>query len=127
MVTTDRYAWHAEQGKLRLGCLLFLLLCAAVAYLGTPVGLQAFKYYQLTDEMKTQVRFAETLTNQELRERIVERIEELGLPNEAIRRLTIERGGRPPEIRIATSYRVTFEFPFYTYTYTFKPVARARI
>lgn len=127
MVTTPRSSWRRECGKSRVGCLLFLLVCAAVAYFATPVGLQAFKYYQLADEMKTQVRFAETVTDDELRARITTRIEELGLPDVAVRRLRIERGGRPPEIRITTSYDITFEFPFYTHTYTFAPEARARI
>ena len=55
MVTSHRWTWRTEWGRIRLGCALFLLVCAAVAYFGTPVGLQAFKYYQLADEMKTQV------------------------------------------------------------------------
>jgi hypothetical protein len=127
MVTSHRWTWRAERGRIRLGCVLFLLVCAAVAYFGTPVGLQAFKYYQLADEMKTQVRFAGTLTDEELQERIRDRIDELELPAEAARRLRIDRSGRPPEIRISTSYTITFEFPFYTRSHTFRPEARGRI
>jgi hypothetical protein len=127
MVTSSRRTLGAERGRIPVGCVLFLLVCAAVAYLATPVGLQAFKYYQLEDEMKTQVRFAGTWTDEELRARILDRIEELGLPGEAARRLRIERGGRPPEIRITTSYTITFEFPFYTRSHTFKPEVRGRI
>ena len=68
MVTSHRSTRRTERGRIRLGCVLFLLVCAAGAYFGTPVGLQAFKYYQLADEMKTQVRFAGTLTDEELQE-----------------------------------------------------------
>ena len=127
MVTGNLRGLRSERGRVKAGCVLFLLVLAAAVYLGFPVGMNAFKYYQLADEMKTQVRFAATVTDAELQRRIIDRIEELGLPNEAERNLSIRRGGRPPEIRMETSYDITFQFPFYSYTFTYKPEARARI
>ncbi len=127
MVVANSSQLRSERGRVKTGCVIFLLLFAAVAYFGFPVGVNAFKYYQLADEMKTQVRFASTVTDEELQSRIVDRIEGLGLPDEAIRNLRIRRGGRPPEIRMETSYDITFQFPFYSYTFTYRPEARARI
>jgi hypothetical protein len=127
MVTGNLVGLRSERGRVKAGCVLFLLIGAALCYFAFPVGVQAFKYYQLADEMKTQVRFAATVTDQELERRIVDRIEEIGLPDEAERNLSIRRGGRPPEIRMETSYDITFKFPFYSYTFTYEPKARTRL
>jgi hypothetical protein len=123
--------WHAidlrsERGKLRWGCLLWIVVLGAVVYLGYPVGVEAFKYYRMSDAMKGQARFASAVTDAEIQRRLVAKVDSLGLPSEA-KKFTIRRTGRPPEIRISTSWSVTFEFPFYAYTYTFKPEARARL
>lgn len=126
MVIRQADRLRSERGKVRWGCMLWLVLAGAVIYLGRPVGVEAFKYYRLQDAMKGQARFAATVTDQEIQRRLLAVIDTLGLPDEA-RKLVIRRTPRPPEIRISTSYSVTFEFPFYTYTYTFRPEARARL
>lgn len=126
MVTQPSIDLRSECGKLRLGCLLGLVLLGAVLYFGYPVGVEAFKYYRLSDAMSGQARFASAATDAEIERRLIAKADSLGLPSEA-RRFTIQRTSRPPEIRIATSWSITFEFPFYTYTHRFKPDARARL
>lgn len=126
MVTRHSIDLRSERGRLRWGCLFWLVLVGAVLYFGYPVGVEAFKYYRMSDAMNGQARFAAAVTDVEIERRLVAKADSLGLPSEA-KRFTIQRTGRPPEIRISTSWSVTFEFPFSTYTYTFKPEARARL
>jgi hypothetical protein len=104
-----------------------LLVLAAVAYFGLPVGVQAFRYYQFKDVLNTQVRFAGQSTDAIIQRNILESIEDLGLPDQAAGNLVIRRGGQPPEIVIRTSYTITFQIPYYVRSYTFKPEARGRI
>jgi len=126
MVTSSAVGIRSEQGRIRWGCMLWLVVAGAVIYYGRPVGVEAFKYYRLQDAMNGQARFASTVTDQEIQHRLLAVIDTLGLPAQA-RKLVIRRTPGPPEIRISTSYSITFEFPFYTYTYTFMPVARAKL
>ena len=117
---------RSERGRLGWGCLISVAVLGAVIYLGYPVGVEAFKYYRMSDAMKGQARFASTVTDAEIQQRLQATADTLGLPSEA-KNFTIQRTPRPPEIHISTSWSVTFEFPFYTYTYRFKPEARARL
>ena len=126
MVNRQSVDLRSEHGMLRWGCLLLIVVLGAVVYLGYPVGVEVFKYYRMSDAMKGQARFASTVTDAEIQRRLLATVDTLGLPSEA-KKLTIRRTVRPPEIRISTSWSVTFEFPFYTYTHSFKPEARARL
>jgi hypothetical protein len=124
MVMTSR---RSERGASRIGCLFLVLVLAAVAYFGLPVGVQAFRYYQFKDVLNTQVRFAGQSADAVIQRSILESIKDLGLPEEAARNLVILRGGQPPQIVIRTFYSITFEIPYYVRSYTFKPEARGRI
>lgn len=119
-------SWHSARGASKRGCLITLVVLAAVLYYGIPIGGHVFRYLQLLDEMKSTVQFASTIEDVEIRRRVLNKIEALGLPAEA-RKLTIRRTARPREIRVSTSYAVVIDLPFTTYTYTFRPEARARL
>lgn len=119
-------SWRSARGASKRGCLITLVVLAAVLYYGIPVGGHVFRYLQLLDEMKSTVQFASTIEDVEIRRRVLNKIEALGLPAEA-RKLTIRRTARPREIRVSTSYDVVINLPFTTYTYTFRPEARARL
>ncbi len=119
-------SWESERGASKRGCLIWLLVLAVVLYYGIPIGGHVFRYLQLLDEMKSTVQFASTIEDVEIRRRVLNKIESLGLPPEA-RKLTIRRTARPREIRVSTSYPVTLELPFFVYIYTFRPEARARL
>ena len=121
-----RRSLGSARGASRRGCLIWLLVLAAVLYYGIPIGGHVFRYLQLLDEMKSTVQFASTIEDVEIRRRVLNKIEALGLPSEA-RKLTIRRTARPREIRVSTAYDVMLDLPFTTYTYTFRPEARARL
>jgi hypothetical protein len=107
-----------------LGCLLTLLVLAVVGYYGAGIGAHVFRYVRLLEEMNTQARLARYIDNTIIRDRLVAKVEQLGLPSEA-RRFTVRRTANPREITVRTSYEVDLELPFTAYTYTFKPEARA--
>ena len=124
MVMGSRKPWRNSRGKSNKGCLLTLLVLAVAIYYGIGAGGHVFRYARLVDEMRTQARLATNIDNATIQRRLLGKIEELNLPSEA-RRLTIRRTARPREIVIRTSYPVEFELPFYVYTHTFNPEAKA--
>jgi len=97
----------------RTGCLFWILILVAISYFGVEVGTIYLRAWRMEDEMKTQAAFAPSLTDETIRRRLLLKIEELQLPEEA-RRITIRRTARPREILIATSYDQTLELPFYS-------------
>lgn len=110
-------------GKGRLGCMVWLLVLAAVGYYGQGIGLDYLAYYRMVDEMHSQARLAPGLDDGAIRRRLVAKAEDLDLPEEA-RHFTIRRFDQPREIMISTSWRVILEVPFYTYPVTFRPAVR---
>jgi hypothetical protein len=101
-----------------------LALFAVAVYVAVNVGEVWLRYYQLLDEMRVQVRLAPNLPDATIRDRLLRRVEQLGLPDEA-RRFSIRRTSRPREIVISTEYRETVTLPFFTHTFTFRPRASA--
>ena len=124
MVIASRAPWHGTRGGSKRGCVLTLLVLVVAVYYGIGIGGHYVTYFRFLDEMRTQARLASTVDNATIQRRLLDRIEELGLPAEA-RRVSIRRTARPREIRISTSYQVTFELPFYVHVHTFNPEARA--
>lgn len=123
MVTSRRRLSLDRRGMSRLGCLFSLLLVAVGIYYGVNIGSAYFDYWRLLDYMREQAKIAPGIDDATIRRRILVKIEELGLPEEA-RKVEIRRTTRPREIRIRTSYPAVLELPFYTYVHTFRPEAR---
>lgn len=115
---------QGRAGASRVGCVLSLALFAAGIYVAVNVGEVWLRYYQLLDEMRVQVRVAQNLPDATIRDRLLRRVEQLGLPDEA-RRFSIRRTSRPREIVITTEYRETVTLPFFEHTFTFRPRASA--
>ena len=115
-----------RRGGSRRGCLVFLLVVVATAYFGIPVAAVGLRYYRFENEMKTQARFAPSIDDGTIQRRLLQKISELGLPDEA-RRIRIIRTMRPREIRIFTSWEETIELPFYTRVITLSPEVRQRM
>jgi len=103
-----------------MGCIFSLLVFAAVVYYGVNIGKVYLRYYQLQDTMRSNARLAPSLTDATIRRRLLIRVEELGLPEEA-RKLTIKRTGRPRTIMIETQYSETVDLPLFHHTFTFNP------
>lgn len=123
MVTARGALWRNRRGMSRLGCLFTLLILVFGGYYAVNIGGVFLDYYRLLDEMKANARLATNLNDQTIMRRILAKVDELGLPDEA-RKVSIRRTARPREIRIMTSYEVTLELPFIAYTVQFNPEAR---
>ncbi len=115
-----------ERGATRTGCLFFVLVVVAVVYFGIPIAGMYIRYYRMENEMQTQARFAPSIDDGAIRRRLLQTIDDLGLPPEA-RRLRIRRTSRPREIIISTSWEETIVLPFYTRVQRFAPEVRERM
>ena len=116
-----------ERGASRMGCLFVVLIVVAVVYFGIPIGGMYIRYYRMENEMKTQARFAPSIDDGAIQRRLLQTVDDLGLPLEARRRLRIRRTRRPRQIVISTSWEETIVLPFYSRVQTFAPEVRERM
>jgi hypothetical protein len=114
VVTTSR------AGGVRLGCLLGLLILAAAIYYGVGVGEMYMRYYRFEDAFKQEVRFAGHHTDQEIKRRLRDVADSLGLPEEA-KTVTLKR--KPHHILIWNEYYDHVDLPFVTRDFYFNPNA----
>ena len=70
--------------------------------------------------------FAPSLTDDTIRRRLLDRIEDLDLPPQA-RQIQIRRTARPREIRLYISYPEVIELPFFTRIIVFQLDVRERL
>jgi len=125
MVTRRGIVRGNRHGKLKVGCLLTTVVLAGGVYYGIGVFKVYLRYLQILDEMRTEARAAPGIDDQVIRRRLLQRTEELNLPQEADR-FTIRRRARPREIVITTSWVDTLDFqPFGQWVITLQPEARA--
>jgi hypothetical protein len=103
-----------------LGCLLTVLLLIAAGYFGLKVGQVYWEHAQYEDTMKQHIRFAETLTDRQIYDRIVAKADSLGLPDDA-KEISLERTGR--HIAVSADYVVLVELPLHVRTFHFTPRA----
>ncbi|MEO8201213.1 MAG: hypothetical protein ABI679_11875 [Gemmatimonadota bacterium] len=111
---------NTRRGASTLGCLISLLIAAAALYYGFNIGKVYFRYYQLTDTMRTNARLAPSLTDATIRRRLLTRVDELGLPQEA-QKFVIKRSGKPRTISIETEYSESVDLPLFQHTFLFHP------
>jgi len=108
-----------RRGASNLGCLLTLLVLAAVAYFGVPIGEAYWRYYRFQDEMRQAARLAKVNPDDVIRSRLTSFVEQAGLPAEArrvaIRRLSSSR------ISISVSYEEVLELPGMVRVHRFSP------
>ena len=116
-----------ERGGTRTGCLFLVLVVVAVVYFGLPIGGMYIRYYRMENEMKTQARFAPSIDDGAIQRRLLQTVDDLGLPLEARRRLRIRRTRRPRQIVISTSWEETIVLPFYTRVQRFAPEVREQM
>lgn len=113
---------RSRRGSSTLGCLVSLALFVAALYYGVNIGEVYIRYYQLLDEMQSQARLAPGLSDAVIRRRILDRVDELGLPDEA-QNVTVTRSARPARIVIETRYSETLHLPLVTPTFHLHPRA----
>lgn len=113
-------------GMSKYGCLVTLLVLAAVGYYGMGVAKVYFRYFELLDEMNQAAQLGRTMDDATIAARLHAQIDSLDLPPQA-QQFSIRRFERPREVRISSSYAETVDLPFTHYTIHLKPVARARL
>ena len=112
---------RSRRGESRLGCLVSLALFVGALYYGINIGEVYIRYYQLQEEMRSAARLAPSLTDDVIRRRLNDKVDDLGLPAEA-HRFTIRR---TRAITIETAYEETLDLPFFNHTFRFRPRAEA--
>ena len=110
---------RTRRGASTFGCLFMLLLGVAAIYFGLKIGQVYWNSYSYEDTMRQQIRFAETLTDKQIRDRIVAQADSLGLPEEA-KDVTVERKGR--HITVSADYMVLVELPLHNRSFHFSPL-----
>ena len=99
---------RARHGKSTLGCLLQLLIVAAILYFGEHVGETYWRYYQFKDAMKEEIRFRSHLPIPDIKAHMKLVADSLNLPEDA-GKVTVHREGR--EIIIESDYEEPVEMP----------------
>jgi hypothetical protein len=109
-----------RRGSSSLGCLLTLLIVAAVVYFGIGIGEHFFRFFEYQDAMRQEVRFAAHNGDALILRHLRERADSLGLP-EAAGEVSLQRDGR--HIEIESEYYVSIELPLYVKEVRFNPHA----
>lgn len=96
-------------GRGQVGCLIMLLVVAALGYFGLGVGQVYWNYYQYKDRMAQEARFAGSRTDGVIKRRIALFADSLGLP-EGAKQVRVRRQQR--HIYIWAEYYENIELPF---------------
>lgn len=100
---------RARRGMGQIGCLVSLMVVAAVGYFGLGVGQVYWNYYEYRDRMQQEARFAGSRTDGVIKRRIAAYADSLGLP-EAAKQVRVRR--QQKHIYIWSEYYETVELPF---------------
>lgn len=108
---------RSQSGEIRLGCILWLLVVGIIVLIVVKMAPVKVRSTELYEFLKDQSRFARRASAETIQKRILERAEELELPLEA-KGVRVRKS--EARIRIDCTYTVPIEFPFYTYSWTFR-------
>jgi hypothetical protein len=103
-----------------LGCLVTLLVVAAIVYFGVNIFEIYWRFYEYQDAMKQQVRFAASNPNDVIARRLRSAADSLELP-EAAGQVYVQRKGH--DISIESEYYERIELPLYVREQRFHPHA----
>jgi hypothetical protein len=92
-----------------MGCLVLLLLMAALGYFGLGVGQVYWNYFQYKDRMQQEARFAGSRTDGVIKRRIALYADSLGLP-EGAKQVHVRRVSK--HVYIWTEYYESIDLPF---------------
>lgn len=109
-----------RRGLSSLGCLVSLLLTAAVVYFAINIGEHYFRFAQYQDAMRQEVKFAAHNSDALILRHLRERADSLGLP-EAAGEVSLQRDGR--HIELESEYYVHIELPLMVREVHFNPHA----
>jgi hypothetical protein len=100
----------SRRGGSGLGCLVMVVILAAMFYVGVTLGRPWFRYQQFKDEMQSTARFGSTLSDSAILVRLRAVADTLELPASA-RRIVIKRLEQPQGTTISTSWTVKVKVP----------------
>lgn len=109
-----------RSGRSSLGCLVTLMIIAAIGYFGFNAGEVYLRFFEFQDAMKQEVRFAAHNSDAVILRHLVARVDSLGLP-ESAGEVTIQRDGR--HIEMESEYYDHIELPLYVREVRFNPRA----
>ena len=107
-----------RRGASTLGCLLTLLVLAAIAYFSFNVGEVYWRFYAFRDAMRQEARFAGHNSDDVIKRRLRAKADSLGLP-EGARQVRVRRQGR--HLSIWTEYYENIELPLVVKEVYFNP------
>ena len=110
----------SRRGLSSLGCLVSLLVTAAVVYFAINIGEHYFRFYQYQDAMRQEVKFAAHNSDALILRHLREQADSLGLP-EAAGEVSLQRDGR--HIELESEYYVHIELPLVVREVRFNPHA----
>jgi hypothetical protein len=102
---------RTRRGIGQIGCLLMLLIVAAIGYFGVGIGNVYWDWYQYRDRMQQEARFAASRTDGVIKKRVALFADSLGLP-EGARQVHIKRNNK--HVYIWAEYYEVIQVPFYT-------------
>lgn len=108
-------------GNGRLGCLLRLAVVLVAGYYGFFLLEPYVRYLRIQDTLKQQAAFAVNLSDEQIRQRVIQDVRRLGLPPEA-EKVHIQRT-RGERIVIWLEYTETIALPGFKREFTFQPKA----
>lgn len=111
---------RSRAGRSSLGCLLTLLLLAAIGYFGVNAGEVYFRFYQYQDGMKQEVRFAAHNSDAVILRHLRSQADSLGLPD-AAGEVTLQRDNH--HIEMESEYYEQIELPLTVREVHFNPHA----
>lgn len=112
-----------RRGATKLGCLMSVLIIAAVGYFGANAGDKYWRYLQYKDAMEQEARFRGRQPIPQLRARLRFVADSLGLPEDA-GIVSIKRTAN--EIFIEAHYEEVIELPGFKREVHFEPKAQGR-
>jgi hypothetical protein len=111
---------RSRRGASSIGCLLSVLVVAAILYFGYNIGIVFWTNYQYVDRMKQEAHFASHRSDAVIKRRLSEYADSLGLP-EAAGNVTVRRS--PNSILIWSDYYLHIELPGFVRELHFSPSA----
>lgn len=109
---------RGRDGKSSLGCLFTLLIVVVVAYFGVNIGEVYLRYYRFRDSVQQAARFASRLSDDDIRSRLRNAADSLGLP-ESAHDIIVRR--REHQVTVTSEYTERVELPGYVREIRFAP------
>ena len=113
-----------RRGASRIGCLLQILIAAALIFIGKKAGEDALMYYRLQDAMRNEANFATDRTDTEIMSRLKAFSDSVKIP-ESAKDFSISRDEN--SIRIWSDYDLEYKLPLnYSKTFHLHPSAERK-